>query len=184
MVEMYTAVNYFSNSTLSSPAVKKLLQSNQKFDLVILEIFLDHALLGFAEHFGCPVIGTTTHGVLEWINSLVGTPQPLSYVPHVHIGFSNPMNFWQRLANVLFTAIDETLLSMLVHPEQDRLYREAFPNAKRSLAEMKRNAVSLILVNNHFSLSYPRPYVPNMIEIGGFHVNRKVNQLPEVPPFI
>nr|XP_019531368.2 UDP-glucuronosyltransferase 2C1-like [Aedes albopictus]XP_019537577.2 UDP-glucuronosyltransferase 2C1-like [Aedes albopictus] len=179
MVEMYTAVNYFSNSTLSSPAVKKLLQSNQKFDLVILEIFLDHALLGFAEHFGCPVIGTTTHGVLEWINSLVGTPQPLSYVPHVHIGFSNPMNFWQRLANVLFTAIDETLLSVLVHPEQDRLYREAFPNAKRSLAEMKRNAVSLILVNNHFSLSYPRPYVPNMIEIGGFHVNRKVNQLPE-----
>ncbi|XP_065081998.1 UDP-glycosyltransferase UGT5-like [Ochlerotatus camptorhynchus] len=179
MIEMYTAVNYFSNSTLSSPAVKRLLQSNQQFDLVILEIFLDHALLGFAEHFGCPVIGTTTHGVLEWINSLVGTPQPLSYVPHVHIGFSNPMNFWQRLANVLFTIVDEAMLSVLVYPEQDRLYREAFPNAKRSLSEMKKHAVSLILVNNHFSLSYPRPYVPNMIEIGGFHVNRKVNPLPE-----
>ncbi|EAT37650.1 AAEL010381-PA [Aedes aegypti] len=179
MVEMYTAVNYFSNSTLSSPAVKQLLRSNQKFDLVILEIFLDHALLGFAEHFGCPVIGTTTHGVLGWINSLVGTPQPLSYVPHVHIGFSNPMNFWQRMANVIFTAIDETLLSVLVYPEQDRMYREAFPNAKRSLSEMRRDAVSLVLVNNHFSLSYPRPYVPNMIEIGGFHVNRKVNPLPE-----
>ncbi|XP_062541390.1 uncharacterized protein LOC134209418 [Armigeres subalbatus] len=179
MIEMYTAVNYFSNSTLSAPAVKKLLQSNQQFDLVILEIFLDHALLGFAEHFGCPVIGTTTHGVLEWINSLVGTPQPLSYVPHVHIGFSNPMNFWQRMGNVLFTAVDELLLSVLVYPEQDRLYREAFPNATRSLNEMRRNAVSLVLVNNHFSLNYPRPYVPNMIEIGGFHVNRKVNPLPK-----
>ncbi|XP_058835769.1 UDP-glycosyltransferase UGT4-like [Topomyia yanbarensis] len=178
MIEMYRAINNVSNSTLRSPEVQALLRSNQQFDLVILEIFLDHALLGFAEHFKCPIIGTTTHGVLDWINLLVGTPQPLSYVPHVHLHFTDRMNYWQRLANVLFNLLDKTLLSILVDPVQDQLYQEAFPNAKRSLDELRKHAVSLVLVNSHFSLSFPRPYVPNMIEIGGFHVNRKANPLP------
>ncbi|XP_038117139.1 UDP-glycosyltransferase UGT4 [Culex quinquefasciatus] len=179
MITLYTEVNYFSNSTLNSPNVQKLLHSGEKFDLIILEIFLDHALLGIADHFGCPVIGMTTHGVLDWINVLVGTPQPLSYVPHVHLGLTDRMNFWQRFGNVMFDVLDKTLLAYYFHPVQEKLYREAFPNASRSLDEMIKHSVSAVLVNSHFSISYPRPYVPNMIEIGGFHVNRKVNPLPE-----
>lgn len=180
IINLYNVVNFFSNTTLTSPEVKELLRSDQKFDLIILEIFLDDALLGFAEHFKCPVVGMTTHGTLEWINTLVGNPQPLSYVPHVHIGFSNPMDFWQRLTNVLFTILDNYLITHHLYPAQEEIFRAAFPNATRSLSELRKDAVSLVLVNNHFSLSYPRPYVPNMIEIGGFHVKRKVNQLPEV----
>ncbi|EDS33967.1 UDP-glucuronosyltransferase 2B15 [Culex quinquefasciatus] len=179
MITLYTEVNYFSNSTLSSPNVQKLLHSGEKFDLLILEIFLDHALLGIADHFGCPVIGMTTHGVLDWINVLVGTPQPLSYVPHVHLGLTDRMNFWQRFGNVMFDVLDKALLAYYFHPVQEKLYREAFPNAGRSLDEMMKHSVSAVLVNSHFSISFPRPYVPNMIEIGGFHVNRKVNPLPE-----
>ncbi|XP_019531373.3 UDP-glycosyltransferase UGT5-like [Aedes albopictus] len=179
IINLYNVVNFFSNTTLTSPEVKELLRSDQKFDLIILEIFLDDALLGFAEHFKCPVVGMTTHGTLEWINTLVGNPQPLSYVPHVHIGFSNPMDFWQRLTNVLFTILDNYLITHHLYPAQEEIFRAAFPNATRSLSELRKDAVSLVLVNNHFSLSYPRPYVPNMIEIGGFHVKRKVNQLPE-----
>jgi len=37
---------------------------------------------------------------------------------------------------------------------------------------MRRNT-ALVLLNNHVSLSNPRPYSPNMIEVGGMHVNRK-----------
>lgn len=41
-------------------------------------------------------------------------------------------------------------------------------------------SVSLVLLNTHFSLNPPRPYVPNMIEVGGMHVNRNKGELPEV----
>ncbi|XP_001654514.2 UDP-glucuronosyltransferase 2A3 [Aedes aegypti] len=179
LVKLYNIVNFFSNTTLSSPEVMKLLRSDEKFDLIILEIFLDDALLGFADHYKCPVVGMTTHGTLEWINTLVGNPQPLSYVPHVHIGFSNPMNFWKRMTNVLFNLLDDYLIANYLYPAQEQIFRTAFPNATQSLSELRKNSVSLVLVNNHFSLSYPRPYVPNMIEIGGFHVNRKITPLPE-----
>jgi glucuronosyltransferase len=39
--------------------------------------------------------------------------------------------------------------------------------------------VSLVLLNNHFSLNYPRPLVPTMIEVGGMHVSQTINKLPE-----
>lgn len=38
---------------------------------------------------------------------------------------------------------------------------------------------SLILVNHHFSLAFPRPLLPNVIEIGGHHI-RSPKPLPAV----
>ncbi|XP_053674610.1 uncharacterized protein LOC128724914 [Anopheles nili] len=179
MLELGHFVNEIANTTLSSPDVQALLRSDATFDLLVLEIFLDDVFLGFADRFNCPVVGMSTFGVSSWVNSLTGSPQPLSYVPHPMTSFTDKMNFWQRLGNVLFTAFDETLLKFMCDPIQQQYYDEYFPNANRSLNEMRRHGVSLVLVNSHFSLSFPRPYLPNLIEVGGFHVNRNVNPLPE-----
>uniref|UniRef100_A0A182IX03 Aldehyde oxidase n=1 Tax=Anopheles atroparvus TaxID=41427 RepID=A0A182IX03_ANOAO len=180
MMELGNFVNEIANTTLTSPEVQTLLHSEEEtFDLLVLEIFLDDVFLGFADHFNCPVVGMSTFGASSWVNSLTGSPQPLSYVPHPMSGFTDKMNFWQRLGNVLFTAFDETMLTVMCDPIQQRYYKEFFPNANRSLAEMRRHGVSLVLVNSHFSLSFTRPYLPNLIEVGGFHVNRKVKPLPE-----
>lgn len=54
-----------------------------------------------------------------------------------------------------------------------------FPNAKMSFDAALSN-VALVLLNSHFSINAPRPYVPNMIEIGGIQVNREPNELPKV----
>jgi glucuronosyltransferase len=42
-----------------------------------------------------------------------------------------------------------------------------------------QESVSLALLNTHYTLNFPVPYLPNLIEIGGFHVNEKTNPLPE-----
>jgi len=36
---------------------------------------------------------------------------------------------------------------------------------------------SLIMVNQHFALNYPRPLLPNIIEVGGMHVSRETKPL-------
>ena len=36
---------------------------------------------------------------------------------------------------------------------------------------------SLILINQHFSLNYPRPLLPSIIEVGGMHVSREIKPL-------
>jgi UDP:flavonoid glycosyltransferase YjiC (YdhE family) len=39
--------------------------------------------------------------------------------------------------------------------------------------------VSLVLVNSHFSSYHVRPYLPNVIEVGGLQVKTKADPLPE-----
>lgn len=65
-------------------------------------------------------------------------------------------------------------------PSQETVYKRYFENLlpKREklpdLINLIHN-VSLVLINSHPALNYPRPYVPNMIQIGGVHVNRSIS---------
>lgn len=71
-----------SNFTMRHPVTKQFLDSDQEFDVIVLEIFLDESLIGFGHHFKAPVIGFSTFGASKWTTDLVGSPSPLSYVPH------------------------------------------------------------------------------------------------------
>lgn len=43
-----------------------------------------------------------------------------------------------------------------------------------------KNNVSLVLLNTHFSTNGPRPFLPNVIEIGGIQVKPEASKLPKV----
>lgn len=56
---------------LSDPAVVELMKSNQTYDAVISEVFLNEAHFGLAEHFNAPLIGLGTFGAISWNTDLV-----------------------------------------------------------------------------------------------------------------
>jgi len=82
------------------------------------------------------------------------------------------MNFWERAQNLGFQVYEFIYQNLVNLPRHEALYKKYFPNNKQDFYEMRRNT-ALVLLNNHVSLSNPRPYSPNMIEVGGMHVNRK-----------
>ncbi|XP_062550717.1 UDP-glycosyltransferase UGT5-like [Armigeres subalbatus] len=166
------------NSTLTDPAVVSLIDSNATFDLIVLEIFMTDAMLGFCHHFKAPCIGVSTFGASKWTSDLVGTPSPPSYVPNAFLGFSDHMSFKERMINTLMSGIEIIVDKVLDAPVQTSIYEQSFPGPKPTLVELKKKAVSLVLLNNHFSISYPRPYVTGMIEVGGMHINRVPKALP------
>ena len=94
---------------------------------------------------------------------------PASYVPHPFLRFTDNMNFLERLENTFTSLLEKTMFSLIHIPNQKRLYNKYFPNAKRSFDEMFKSS-AIIFVNNHVSSSSARPYLPNIIEIGGVHV--------------
>lgn len=145
--------------------------SDEHFDLIILEVFLNEAMLGFAHHFNVPMIGFSTFGASKWTTELVGTPNPMSYVPHPFLSFSDRMPFMKRLINVAFTWYDGFHFTKHL-AMQSEIYERTFPRAGKPTLEALRKNVSLVLLNNHFTMNFPRPYAPNMIEIGGIHLNR------------
>ena len=64
-------------------------------------------------------------------------------------------------------------------PMQQAVVNEHFPDAP-PLHELLRSRLILTLVNNHFTLTYPMPMSPNVIEIGGLHVTTSDRALPKV----
>jgi UDP:flavonoid glycosyltransferase YjiC (YdhE family) len=88
------------------------------------------------------------------------------------------MSFIERVANIGMSLFETTYMNFLYWPSQTEIYEKAFPNPKPSLTDAMKN-VNLVLLNTHFTLNYPRPYVPNMVEVGGLHINRVPNPLPK-----
>lgn len=68
------------DSTLKDPAVQKLINSNEKFDLCIIEFLMNESMLGFGAQFGCKIIGMSTLGQVKYINDMIHAPMPLSTV--------------------------------------------------------------------------------------------------------
>ncbi|KAH8382856.1 hypothetical protein KR009_005610 [Drosophila setifemur] len=169
---------HITDALLQEPAVVELIKSNQTFDAVITEVFLNEAHFGFAEHFKAPLIGLGTFGAISWNTDLVGSPSPPSYVPHALLKFGDHMSLVERVGNLAFLTFEHVFLNYFYLPRQEELYRKYFPNNKKDLYETRKNA-ALVLLNQHVSLSFPRPYSPNMIEVGGMHINRKRQPLPK-----
>lgn len=60
------------------------------------------------------------------------------------------------------------------------MYKASFPKAHEHDLTNLRSNVALVLLNNHFTMNYPRPFAPNMIEVGGIHINRAApKELPQ-----
>lgn len=157
------------DNTYSHPEVQKLLNNpNEHFDLVILEQFIDDGLKGIAYHYGAPLILLSTIGAGPWVNDVVGNPAPRSFVADPLLNCFAPLNFWQRTNNLMLGVLEYINNYLILFPRMDAIMHKYLPNTP-SVEELNKN-VSLIFLNSHPSTNQPVPLVPNMIEIGGFHV--------------
>ncbi|KAM7361141.1 UDP-glucosyltransferase 2-like [Cochliomyia hominivorax] len=166
-----------STNVLENPKVQDIMK-NEKFDLVIVEAFYTEALFGLGPHFNAPMVGVSTFGTINFVDVLVNNLTPMSYIPHISLPYDNRMTLRERFHNVVTNLLNDFLFNMFMLPPQEELYNKYFPNAKLSFYEAQKN-FSLVLINQHFTLSYPRPYVTNMIEVGGLHVKQKPDPLPQ-----
>ncbi|XP_061398120.1 UDP-glucosyltransferase 2-like [Musca vetustissima] len=166
-----------TRSVLRCPQVQELLQT-ESFDLAIIEIINSEAWYSFGPHFGVPIIGVSSFGSDLIINEIMGNPAPFSYTPSMGSGFTEEMTYMERLQNVVIQLI-QLLHNYWVHlPRQQQILEEYMPHIKDHVRNLRRN-ISLFLLNQHFSLSFARPNVPNMIEVGGFQIPAEPNPLPE-----
>ncbi|XP_068896517.1 UDP-glycosyltransferase UGT5-like isoform X4 [Tenebrio molitor] len=158
----------FMEVILKDESVQKLINSDEKFDVVIVEQFLNDAQKALSTHFGAPLITFNTVGPNFWINPLVGNPSPLSYVPDMMLDYTAPMTFFQRLLNTLLYVFNELFYNLYMFPQQNKMLKKHLPNGP-DLYDVLYNT-SIVLLNSHSSINQAVPHVPNMIEIGGFHV--------------
>ena len=164
--------------TLSHPPVLKLINSNEKFDLVITELFNTDCYVGFAHKFQVPFISISTTTYLPWCQERFANPDNPSYIANLLLYHSDRMSFVERVVNTVYLKICQWAFHYVSAVPSQEIARKYFGQSLPPLADIVRNT-SLLLLNRHFSISKPAPNLPVVIEVGGLHV-LEPKKLPEV----
>ncbi|KAK5645028.1 hypothetical protein RI129_006328 [Pyrocoelia pectoralis] len=163
-------------AALNSTELQTFLSEDHHFDLVIIEQFINEAFRGFCHHYRAPCITLSTVASNRWTNRQMGNPTNPSYMPELFLPYSDHMNFFQRLQNSIVMFWETLYNHFYMLPRHNELLQKHFPGAP-SIYDLYYNT-SLILLNSHVAINAPVPLVPNMIPIGGFHINPP-NKLPK-----
>jgi glucuronosyltransferase len=181
LILVFALGNDLADKFLQQKAVQDLIHSNdQEFDLIIAEAFNHDCVLGFAHKFKAPIVQVVTFGGTSWMADWVGNPTPYSYVPDPFQDFSDRMDFWERLLNTLGVTLQKLTRLFYFLPKQQALLEKYFSDYAPlpSISELD-SSTSLLLLNHHFSISYPKPLMPNVVQVGGMHV-KPAKKLPAV----
>ncbi|KAJ6647865.1 UDP-glycosyltransferase UGT5 [Pseudolycoriella hygida] len=161
--------------TLDYPVLQDTLQKKDEYDLLIIDMYLTDALLGLAYYLDIPSVVLCSSGTNKWANEMVGNPHNPSYNPNQFLGFTDKMSIKQRLINSLVSAFEKITYNYMYLPAQEMVYRRVFkaylPDKNLPPLINIIHNVSLVLVNTHPIFQYPRPIVPNMVQVGGLHIN-------------
>lgn len=120
------------------------------------------------------------------LSSTLGIPNNPSFVPSFWLRYADTMSFVQRLYNTVMASTEVLANVMLEKTEQamlDDLYVYPGHHNCPPLNALK-NKIPMTLINTHYSVSYPRPYPPNVIPVAGMHLMRSstknVNQVKNI----
>lgn len=113
------------------------------------------------------------------VYDFIGNPNNPSYCPELLLPYSDHMTFWQRLNNAYYNFKSRHIWADEVRPSQERLMRKYFGDEPPPIIESEKNG-SLVMINNHWLMNFPRPYLPTVVELTGLHILEKRTPLPEV----
>jgi len=185
VIMLWVLGNHLCDKFLQQPAVQDLIHSNdQQFDLIITEAFNHDCVVGFSHKFKAPLVQVVTFGGTSWMGDWVGNPSPYSYVPDPFQNFGDRMDFCERVLNTLGITFQKMTRFFYFLPKQQALLEKYFGDYAPlpSISEL-HSSTSLLLLNHHFSISYPRPLLPNVVQVGGMHV-KPAEKLSEVSTYL
>ncbi|KAK9877425.1 hypothetical protein WA026_018538 [Henosepilachna vigintioctopunctata] len=162
------------NKFWQNKAIKNLIEKKPKYDAIIVLAFFNDYIFSIGDILDAPVILFSTMGT-NMINNRFAANPNLPYGRSILLE-SSTRSFFGRLSTVSINALFYLTFKYFLYPTQIDASRKFFANI--SDIEELHKKVSLVLVNTHFVLEAPWPYVPNMIQIGGYNVE-KVNKLSE-----
>ncbi|XP_062550768.1 UDP-glycosyltransferase UGT5-like [Armigeres subalbatus] len=157
---------------LGHPKVQELLSSDTSFDLLLVDHVLCDSLLGLANRYDIPAVVFSSTTTNKFTNEMVANPHNPAYNAISSLGYSDKMTFVERLWNTVVSISEQFNYKYLYLPAQEAVYQRHF--GKKNLPPLLDviHNVSVVLVNSHPMINYPRPVVPSMIEVGGFHLKK------------
>ncbi|XP_053615680.1 UDP-glucosyltransferase 2-like [Plodia interpunctella] len=176
----------FAQASLHYEDVRNLLQdTNEKFDVIIADIYETEVFAGLSVLYDCPMIWSYSMAAHWQVLRLVDERTNPAYTSDYLSANMAPLNFRQRLEELWFQIEGLWLKSYNLLPKEEKLYEEVFTPllAKRGRTlpdyeDIVFNA-SLLFINEHHTYGTV-PSIPlNVKPIGGYHIDSPAKPLPQ-----
>ena len=161
---MFRNLPTYCDAFLRDPALQAVWRV--KPDLIMIPAFMNECALAFVHKFQVPFIYVTTSGLTPWTADTIGNPEHPAYVPNQYLSYTDDMTLWERVINTAMRIGAPFARRHFILNRLDGVVQKFMGDESVSLEAIERN-VSLVLVNSHHSLGFPRPLLPNVIEVGG-----------------
>jgi len=147
-----------------------------------------------------PVIALSSCAIMPWHYKRMGSPfinpiMPMNFLPYTdemslidrlnnffHFHTVNTLYKWVlnflafKMSYLIFVVFP--LKSLITQPATDAMIGQRFGPGLPPVNEIVKNT-SLMLINQYYALTGPRPYAPNVVEVGGLQVG-PLKPLPQV----
>ncbi|XP_047187536.1 UDP-glucuronosyltransferase 2C1-like [Scophthalmus maximus] len=172
-IKIHETVGEFVSKTIDDQELVRNLKDS-KFDLLLTEPCLGGGVI-LAKYFNLPLVfnvqlmlGSEAHAVIA--------PSPISYVPMTGSGNTDKMNILQRVKNMGIYLLTQTQYHLVVKQTYQRIC-DKYLGPDIEYHQLVLNA-DIWLMRTDFVFEYPRPTMPNVVYMGGFHC-RPAKPLPE-----
>lgn len=166
-----TKTIYTIESFENCPPLKALMNSTEKYDLLITESFVSDVMQLFANKFGVPTVTCISNMLLPWLSDRMGNPANPSYIPHILSGYVSTMTFTQRFQNAFLYVVSIVGHNKMILENEEKIVEHYLGSAAPSLFNIVRNT-SIMFINAHYSLNPIIPLVSAVVPIGGIHIKQ------------
>lgn len=189
--ELTMDVGYNSCKRLmKTKQIQDLIKSENKYDLIIIELFNSDCFFSIVDVLKVPHIGISSCMTFPHHHHRIGNPDSFSFASNVMTPYSSHMTLSERLMNTVNTiAMQVFWIYYCRRRDQEIVDRDV---GRGVSLERSTDDISLVLVNSHHSIHGSRPLVPGLIEVGGLNIvpSKPVDQvrncafkLPKNPSF-
>ncbi|XP_050538816.1 UDP-glucosyltransferase 2-like isoform X2 [Daktulosphaira vitifoliae] len=172
-----SAVKRYRDVIFSEKQIQEL-DSNSKFDLVIIEPITTEDFSVIATKLNVPIIYVSPTTTLSYMERFfIGQILNPAYVSHLFYKQTNiTHSFTHRFNNFILYAFE---LSRL-------FYEESFTHSVhfKRYENIPPTKPSIIFQNIHYITELSRPFMPNVIQIGGIHLNSPKSIPSDILEFI
>lgn len=156
---------------LNNEKTDEILERDDRFDLLITELFHTDCAVGLAYRLGdIPVVGLSSGFLMPYYFHRFGLPDSPSFIPSTHVGLSEKMSFMERLENFVVTKSVNFLFDFYQSQPDNEMLRKKFGSDFPDIRQLVQETLSLALVNDHFSFIGSRPIPPHVLQLAGLHL--------------
>lgn len=145
-----------------------VLQQNNSYDLAVTGAMANDCFLGVIYKMNVPFIQLASIPVPKCVTDYTGFRVPLSFVPNPMAELTHEMSLQERLENTIGTWVMTFFNEQFFMKIGEKIYRQ-YLGDELPTAKVLRAKASMIFSNSHFSINFPRPHLPSVVEIGGVH---------------